>query len=753
MSTLDHPSPKPARGARSPLVRWLMSLMLGLLATASLAAAPRDRLTLLVPDGADLTSWQVKVWTDSAAEEGIRLELITDSALVALGSSAATKIAGLIVPDSAHIKASDAVIAAIQQFAYNGGDLMLVYDAGVQTPTGFFPTATNSRFASLVGVDYVFWNNGAGAATMVGFGQVVGTRGVLDSLSIAPGKYLPYVAPTSLITSSPTTAFVQTTQADPAGSVAMADAMRARIADPSLGQRRWLPLSVAEVQGSNPNVPAPLRLGSRMTHASITIDKLAALLAPRAGSSAQGDFRAARLSSSTSTYTELPQSSGPAADAASYAISGYTFGPLGYYHYVTSGTFPGKVLLSSPEHGLVAGQRDYGTGTVLFVNLPLGYFKALGTDAAPMHGFLSYFARDQVGVATLSQQPKGKGGLIYNWHVDDKDDLNDDVRVLLAQTRIFHRGPYSIHFTAGPDVNSFGDNLGMNLPGNATSQDYFRRLGNLGAYGSFLNVNKLPDHELGAHGGWIHNYWAANANDNNAASYTQYLQLNYDAVRNLAGQAVREYSAPGGNTPTWTVKWLEDRGVVAMYLVGDVGSQMVRSWRGGTRVANKLWSSPVMPFGKYATWEEFDDNGIPDAQSGQWLLDLQSFVVNHRTNRLFYNHPPGARAHLNPINALLTRADALQSQGAFNWYTMSQLADFSQQRTETTWSTSNAWGFTSFTANNARGLTDQTWLLPKASYTYPIVSWGLGTVTSDSRYWIVTAINGTTLSFLTQQLQ
>ena len=537
MSTLDRPSPKPSRRRRSPALRWLMSLLLSLVATATFAAAPRDRLTLLIPDGSDLTSWQVKVWTDSAAEEGIRLDLITDSALVALGSSAATRIAGLIVPDSAHIKASDAVIAAIQQFAYNGGDLMLVYDAGVQTATGFFPTATNSRFASLVGVDYVFWNNGLGAATMVGFGQVVGTRGVLDSLSIPPGKYLPYAAPTSLTQATPTTAFVQTSQADPAGSLAMADTMRQRLANPALGQRRWLPLSVAEVQGSNTNVPAPLRLGSRMTHASITIDKLASLLAPRAGSAGQGDFRAARLSSSTSSYTELPQSAGPAADATSYAISGYTFGPLGYYHYVTSGTFPGKVLLSSPEHGLVAGQRDYGTGTVLFVNMPLGYFKAIGTDAAPLHGFLSYFARDQVGVATLSLQPKGKGGLIYNWHVDDKDDLIDDVKVLLNQTRIFNRGPYSIHFTAGPDVNFFGDNLGMNLPGNATSQDYFRRLGNLGTYGSFLNVNKLPDHEFGAHGGWIHNYWAANVTENNAASYTQYLQLNYDAVKNPGGPA------------------------------------------------------------------------------------------------------------------------------------------------------------------------------------------------------------------------
>ena len=191
-------------------------LALGLAASAW-AAPPRDTLTLLIPDNAAPTSWQVKVWTDSAAEEGIRLELLTDSQLLALGTAAASKIAGLVVPDSAHIGASTAVVTAIKQYAFTGGKLMLVYDAGALTETGFYPSipgnvAVNvpSRFSDMVGVDYVLYNTLG--ANLVGFGQVVGTKARLDSLSLPPGKYAPYVAPASLTTFTTTTAFVPTSQ-------------------------------------------------------------------------------------------------------------------------------------------------------------------------------------------------------------------------------------------------------------------------------------------------------------------------------------------------------------------------------------------------------------------------------------------------------------------------------------------------------------------------------------------------------------
>jgi len=160
-------------------------------------------------------------------------------------------------------------------------------------------------------------------------------------------------------------------------------------------------------------------------------------------------------------------------------------------------------------------------------------------------------------------------------------------------------------------------------------------------------------------------------------------------------------------------------------------------------------TSPVTPLGRYATFEEFDDVGISDVTSGQWLLDLQSFAINRRTNRMFYNHPPGAAGHLKPVNAVLARGDSLQAQGRFSWYTMTELADFSQRRIETSWNSSTLFGVTTFSASHPSSLADMTWLLPKASYTLPVVVWGWGTVRSDSTNWIVTAESGSQLRFST----
>ena len=730
---------------RRTLTRLVVPVALGLAGATALAGGPSDRLTLLVPDGADLNSWQVKVWTDSAAEEGIRLEVIRDSALLALGATAATTIGGLIVPDSAHIQASDAVIAAVKQYAFLGGKLMLVYDAGALTDGGFYPLAGNSRFADLTGVDYVFWNNGLGAGTMVGFGSVVGTKARLESLSFPPGKYLPYVPPASLASTTTSTAFVPSSRLDPGGTQAMTQIMtqRARkaIDDGSASVRSLRPHSLRDLLGIGIEASGPLRFDRRNVNATNARDMH---LFDRAERSV-GDV-AATLSSDTSSSVEISPPAYTAVDASLQAISGYAFGPLGYFHYVTTGTFPGTVYLSSPEHGLVAGTRNYGSGQLLFVNLPLGYFKAIGTDSAPLQGFLSLFARDQVGISTLSVQPGGVGGLIYNWHVDDGDDLTANVKTLLNKTDVLEHGPFSIHFTAGPDVINFGDGNGMDLNNNKKAQDLVRRLGNLGKYSK--GKKSLPiQHELGSHGGWIHDYWGLTANEANVPDLTSLLTQNFNAIESVTGRKIREYSSPVGNTPTWAIKWLEQRGVVAMYLVGDVGSGMVRSWRAGARLTDKLWTAPVMPLGKYATFEEFDGFGVTDAVSGQWLLDLQSFVINHRTNRLYYNHPPGALAHLNPVNALLARADRLERKDRFSWYTMTQLADFSQRRVEATWSTSTQSHLTTFSASHPTSLEDVTWLLPKSRFSFPSVFGGQGDVSSDGKNWVVTAGQGTSLKF------
>ena len=737
------------RLVRRLFARCVLPLSLGLGSLAALAGGPSDRLTLLIPDGADVNSWQVKVWTDSAAEEGIRLDTISDSALQALGTTTAAKIAGLIVPDSAHIRASDAVVAAVKQYAYLGGKLMLVYDAGALTDTGYYPLAGNSRFADMTGVDYLFYNNGQGANTMVGFGPVAGTRARLDSLLIPPGKYMPYVAPTSLAsTTANSTAFVPTSRFDPGGTQAMTELIVQRARKLQSEGARQMRHSTGRFQFDawrwGLEATGPLRFDRRNTRATNARDMHLLDRVKRAP-----DAVAATLNPNTSDTTEASAATTSATDTSLQVISGYAFGPLGYFHYVTTGTFPGTVYLSSPEHGLVAGSRNYGNGQLLFVNMPLGYFKAIGTDSAPLHGFLSLFAREQVGISKMSVQPRGIGGLIYNWHVDDRDDLMVDMKYLLDKTRVLDRGPYSIHFTAGPDVITVGDGAGMDLNNNKPGQDLVRRISDRGS--NWKDRKALPfEHAMGSHGGWIHDYWSASANEANVPDLSTLLTQNFAAIEQVTGSPLREYSAPGGNTPLWSMRWLQQRGVVGTYFVGDVGAGMLRSWREGARLSDKLWSAPVSPLGKYATFEEFEEFGISDAVSGQWLLDLQSFVVNHRTNRLFYNHPPGAVAHLKPLNALLARADKLEQNKQFRWYSITQLADFSQRRVETNWSSSTVAGITTFSASHPDSLKDITWLLPKSRYTVPVITQGQGQLNWDSQDWIVTANGGTSLKFATK---
>ena len=739
-----------------------MPAALSLVSVAVLAAAPRDRLTLLVPDGADIGAWQAKVWIDSAAEEGIRLDILSDSALLAMGSNAAARIAGLVVPDSAHLRASDAVVAAIKQYAYNGGKLMLVYDAGVLNDAGFYPATGNSRFADMTGVDYAIWNNGLGVNTMVGFGQVVGTAARLDSLSFPPGKYIPYVTPTSLLATTSTTAFVPTSRLDPGGTQLMGATITQRglqsIDDGSSNLRNKRKQSIRQLLGLGSDVKGPVRFDRRRLDASNARDMhVFDVVQPSSGKVA------AKLDAKTGTAVELSSAAittAAAADSTLQAISGYAFGPLSYFSYVTTGSFPGTVHLSSPEFGLVAGSRGYGSGTLLFVNMPLGYFKAIGTDGAPLHGYLSQFARDVVGVATQSVQPKGVGGMVFNWHVDDGDDLTTNMKYLLNSTKLLQSGPFSIHFTAGPDVITVGDGNGMNLTGNAPAQDLVQRIGNFGKYAS--GKASLPvKHALGSHGGWIHDFWGTYATETNVPDQTPLLTQNFAAIEALmGGEKIREYSSPQGNTPRWAVEWLEARGVVGMYLTGDIGAGMLRSWRttkadipvDSARLSNKLWTSPVTPFGKYATFEEFDDFGITDTLSGQWLLDVQSFVVNKRTNRQFYNHPPGAQTHLSNVSTWVARGDALKKAGQFNWYTIAQLADFSQRRVEVTWTTTTSAGVTTYTASHPSNLSDVTWLLPKLRFGSPSVTSGKGTVSSDATNWVVTATSGTSLKFKANEL-
>ncbi len=351
MKSRRTPNPHPPRSRQTRLQRAMahlfLPLSLGLLGAAAVAGPARDRLTLLVPDNAVQSAWQTKVWTDSAADEGLRMDVITDSQLLAMGAGAAGRIAGLVVPDSAHITASDAVVAALTQYANLGGKLMLVYDAGALTDGGFYPPAGNSRFKDLVGVDYVLYNELREQVS--GFGPVVGTRARLDSLSFPPGKYPPYAASATPSTSA---VFLPTSRLDPGGTQAMAKVVAERgakgIDDGSSGVRDKRLRSLRDVLGLAIEARGPVRFDKPVAKASKAYDKHWTDRVERQS----GDV-AAVLGSDGSTAVEVDPRTAASADSSLQVISNYAYGPVSYFSYVTTGDFPGTVHLSSPDHGLV----------------------------------------------------------------------------------------------------------------------------------------------------------------------------------------------------------------------------------------------------------------------------------------------------------------------------------------------------------------------------------------------------------------
>ena len=311
-----------------------------------------------------------------------------------------------------------------------------------------------------------------------------------------------------------------------------------------------------------------------------------------------------------------------ASDTETAEVRRYQFGDLEYSNFVTEGNYAGQVLLHS-RAGLVAGYGRYGRGSVLFVNLPLG-FLASYTDGLPLHSFLTFFATKILSLPYLMPVPDGVGGIVLDWHVDYAGAIKP-LQEMDTWT-IVQQGPYSIDFTAGPDDNAIGDREGLDVPHNPVVQELIRHYEQLG-------------YEIGSHGGWLHNYFAAHVDDTDADQMQQYLELNNEALERVTGKPVREYSAPVGNHPQWVTEWLARHGVVAYYFTGDTGMGPTLGYRHAVRAGTAIWAFPILHLNRAATFEEMPKYGYTDDTVGQWLDEATDFVANHRQVRLIYFHP------------------------------------------------------------------------------------------------------------------
>ena len=676
---------------RSPLTRCCVTLLFAFVSCASSWTSPAaaaltdpvvrsgvDIIALLLPDGADTADPRITVWLDAAREEGLHLQPLTDSQFLQQQAAGSLGYAGVIMPDQVHITASDALVSAIQSYASGGGTLMLVYDAGVQDQNGFYPASGPSRFSPMVGTAYADYaacypNCDTGFIALI---NATAQVSALRNLRVPPGKSMPLTAaPLSAASAESKVAAQAGMLAGPPPQAPGRPADRTQYYVPV---KRELPSGLAQRPfDPNPrahpfdNLPLDKKPGPPLTNASLGGAK-------------------AMLNAAATDPVE--------------AISGYVYGMLTYPSFVTADAYSGTRLVNGNNTTLlVAGVNPYGSGRVLFVNTPLGYLKGYGTDGLLLHGMLHYFAVDMLGLPYVVGVPKGKAGLVANVHVDCADALEPMQE--LKDAGVWKNGPFSVHFTAGPDCVDFGDNLGLNVPGNPVTQSWVRYFDSLG-------------YRLGNHGGWIHDYYGDYVSETNQSTFQQYLELNDGAMSSVLGKPLVEYSAPQGNNPKWAVAWAEQRGVVGYYTTANTGMAPTRTYRDGQLDTKKIWSIPVSPYHDVATFEEFEERNIAGPEATAWLQGMVDFAVQRRTSRMVYFHPPGAADYLATVLDWMSRAKSYGNR--FSWYTFADLATFLSRREVLSWQLSKlASGALRVDASHPSNLNAISWSLSKALYSRP----------------------------------
>jgi hypothetical protein len=408
-----------------------------------------------------------------------------------------------------------------------------------------------------------------------------------------------------------------------------------------------------------------------------------------------------------------------------YWMTTYGYNELKYPLFQTGTVAPDtEVMMLTPEAQVVAARHRLGKGETLFINLPLGLLKN-STDGLLMHSFLRYFSDTFVGLPRLLSAPDGIGGLILNIHVDNGSAIKS--LATLQKMGVFDQGPYSIHFTAGPDVNQFGDGLGMDVVHNKTTQQWIR----------YLQAN---GNAIGDHGGWIHNYFGSRINDTNSNEYEKYLVYNNDAMHKVTGQPITEYSAPIGNHPRWVTEWIGRHGIETYYTTSNLGMGPTRMFQNNALIDKRTWSIPITPFGRIASFEEAMFAKQPAGPMTNWLVALTNFVATNQTIRQIYCHPIGVPYYADSMHALLDTAKSLQQQHQFKWRTMTDVARFMSRRENVRWKLGNQAGKLELKASHDSSLVQMAWRIPVALCQKPQITRGKGRISSQADHsWQVTA--------------
>ncbi len=344
-------------------------------------------------------------------------------------------------------------------------------------------------------------------------------------------------------------------------------------------------------------------------------------------------------------------------------VGGYAYGGLVYPMAAAQAVARDLEVFATDEGVPVLTLRSFGKGKALWVNLPLGYLKAYSDDL-PLRLALRTFVFDIVGLPHLVSAPHGVGGVVINWHIDSRIEMQG-IPSLFKLGLVRRELKQEFHVTAGPDRDRPGDDLGFDACGR----------------GETLVRELLPYGAVGSHGGWAHNAFAEGlAREQLSASEIESLiRKNNECLERITKTRVRSYSAPAGVHPQPVVtRVLEKLGIRAYYYTGDTGAPLNRTFFDGRMVSTSVWVFPVMPNGRYASIGEMGRAGLTARQVEEWLRETLDYAVRERTVRLVYSHPYDLLdpAYQEAFTRFLDHAELLQRQRLLRVETMEYFATF-----------------------------------------------------------------------------
>ena len=356
----------------------------------------------------------------------------------------------------------------------------------------------------------------------------------------------------------------------------------------------------------------------------------------------------------------------------------------------------GRETPAGPEQALVTEKVYPRGGVAFFTNARLALHKYQANDDFILRAPLKYFLLERVRLPRLVASPGGGGGLAIAVHVDSGKHLRYLDRIF-SQNLFSREIPFSIHLTAGPDDERPGDGLGINVENPAVQQKYVRRLA---SYGS-----------IGSHGGWRHNYWAREFDSFSEDERREYIDSNYRALTVATGQAVVEYSAPGGLHSPAVNDYIAAWGTVAASVPNSYYSPPTHAWFDGRR-EDRFWL-----FGYTGTrYGMALENMLMEGRSPRQIVadtrGVVDTVVGRREIRLYYFHPVSVGTYPLMWKEIQNYILHCVRQGRLVVRTMSGFAAFLNRHRKVRFSVSRAPGGYTVEAEGPESLREMTFALP-----------------------------------------